>query len=129
MRATFRSAGLSLGVGTALTDRNALSGSTKEMTQAELAEASAPGGERPVAQARAFGAAYHRRLAAPLAVLAFALMAVPLAAMRRGGRAAAIGASVGAVLARSTCCCGPARCWRSAGPSRRRWRCSSATWC
>lgn len=39
VRATFRSAGLSLGVGTALTDRNALSGSTKEMTQAELAAA------------------------------------------------------------------------------------------
>jgi len=98
VRATFRSAGLSLGVGTALTDRNALSGSTKEMTQAELAAASVPGEDRPVAQARAFGAAYHRRLAAPLAVIAFALMAVPLAAMRRGGRAAAVGASIGAVL-------------------------------
>jgi len=98
VRATFLSAGLSLGVGTALTDRNALSGSTKEMTQAELAEAAVPGVERPVAQARAFGAAYHRRLAAPLAVIAFALMAVPLAAMRRGGRAAAVGASIGAVL-------------------------------
>ena len=97
-RATFQTAGLTLGVGTALTDRNALSGSTKEMTQAELAEAARPGEQRSPAQARAFEAAYHRRLAAPLAVLAFALMAVPLAAMRRGGRAAAVGASVGAIL-------------------------------
>jgi lipopolysaccharide export system permease protein len=97
VRATFRTAGLTLGVGTALTDRNALSGSTKEMTQAELA-AAAEGEERTPAQVKAFEAAYHRRLAAPLAVLAFALMAVPLAAMRRGGRAAAIGACVGAVL-------------------------------
>jgi lipopolysaccharide export system permease protein len=98
VRATFRTAGLTLGVGTALSDRNALSGSTKEMTQAELAEAAAEEG-RTLAQRRAFLAAYHRRLAAPLAVLAFALMAVPLAAMRRGGRAVALGASVGAVMA------------------------------
>jgi lipopolysaccharide export system permease protein len=98
VRATFRTAGLTLGVGTALTDRNALSGSTKELTQAELATLAVPTEERPPAQALGYAAAYHRRLAAPLAVLAFALMAVPLAAMRRGGRAAAIGASVGAVL-------------------------------
>jgi lipopolysaccharide export system permease protein len=98
VRATFRTAGLTLGVGTALSDRNALSGSTKEMSQAELAEAAAEEG-RTLAQRRAYLAAYHRRLAAPLAVLAFALMAVPLAAMRRGGRAVALGASVGAVMA------------------------------
>jgi lipopolysaccharide export system permease protein len=99
VRATFRVAGLSLGVGTALTDRNALSGSTKELTQAELATLAVPAGERTSAQALGYEAAYHRRLAAPLAVLAFALLAVPLAAMRRGGRAAAFGASIGAVLA------------------------------
>ncbi len=98
VRATFRAAGLTLGVGTALSDRNALSGSTREMTQAELAAAAVPGEERSPAQAVAFLSAYHRRLAAPLAVLAFALMAVPLAAMRRGGRAASIGASVVALL-------------------------------
>jgi lipopolysaccharide export system permease protein len=99
VRATFRTAGLSLGVGTALTDRNALSGSTKELTQAELAALAVPTEERTRAQALGYEAAYHRRLAAPLAVLAFALLAVPLAAMRRGGRAAAFGASIGAVLA------------------------------
>jgi len=99
VRATFREAGLTLGVGTALTDRNALSGSTKELSQAELATLMVPAEGRTAAQARNYEAAYHRRLAAPLAVLAFALMAVPLAAMRRGGRAAAIGASIGAVLA------------------------------
>ncbi len=98
VRATFRGAGLTLGVGTALSDRNALSGSTKELSQAELASLAVPSEDRPRDQSRAFEAAYHRRLAAPLAVLAFALMAVPLAAMRRGGRAAAIGASLGAVL-------------------------------
>jgi len=99
VRATFRVAGLSLGVGTALTDRNALSGSTKELTQEELATLAVPTEERTPDQARGYLAAYHRRLAAPLAVLAFALLAVPLAAMRRGGRAAAFGASIGAVLA------------------------------
>jgi lipopolysaccharide export system permease protein len=99
VRATFRAAGLTLGVGTALSDRNALSGSTKELTQGELAVLSVPGEERSPDEARGYQAAYHRRLAAPLAVLAFALMAVPLAAMRRGGRAAAIGASIVAVVA------------------------------
>jgi lipopolysaccharide export system permease protein len=98
VRATFRTAGLTLGVGTALTDRNALSGSTKELTQGELARLSVPGVEHPPEQAGAFLAAYHRRLAAARPPLAFALMAVPLAAMRRGGRAAAIGACVVAVL-------------------------------
>lgn len=98
VRATFRSAALTLGVGTALSDRNALSGSTKELTQAELATLSVPTAEWSENEAREYQAAYHRRLAAPLAVLAFALMAVPLAAMRRGGRAAAIGASIVALL-------------------------------
>ena len=98
VRATFRAAGLTLGVGTALSDRNALSGSTREMTQRELAELSRPEGDRSPEEARAFLAAFHRRLAAPLAVLAFALMAVPLAAMRRGGRGAAIGASIAALV-------------------------------
>jgi lipopolysaccharide export system permease protein len=99
VRATFRTAGLTLGVGTALSDRNALSGSTKELTQDELARLAGPSENRPPGEAREYLAAYHRRLAAPLAVLAFALMAVPLAVMRRGGRAVAIGASIGAVLA------------------------------
>ena len=51
VRATFRVAGLTLGVGTALTDRNALSGSTKELTQAELATLAVPAEGRSAAQA------------------------------------------------------------------------------
>jgi lipopolysaccharide export system permease protein len=99
VRAAFRSASITLGVGTALTDRNVLSGSFKELTQAELAALSVPGPDRNEEQARSYASTYHRRIAAPLAILAFALMAVPLAAMRRGGRAAAVGASIGALLA------------------------------
>jgi lipopolysaccharide export system permease protein len=99
LRATFAAASLSLGAGTALTDRNALSGSTKELTQGELGALAEPGPARSAEEARGSAAAYHRRLSAPLAVLAFALLAVPLAAMRRGGRAGTIGASVTAVVA------------------------------
>jgi lipopolysaccharide export system permease protein len=98
VRATFNSAGITLGVGTALNERNALAGSTKELTQGELATLSVPGPDRPPDRARQFEAFFHRRLAAPLVVLAYALLAVPLAAMRRGGRAAAIGASIVVVV-------------------------------
>jgi lipopolysaccharide export system permease protein len=76
-----------------------LAGSTKAMSMAELAERAGPGPGRSEGQRLGYEVAFHRRLAAPLAVLAFALMAVPIAAMRRGGRAAGIGAAVAGVLA------------------------------
>jgi lipopolysaccharide export system permease protein len=97
--AAFRKAEIALGLGTTISDRNVLAGSTKAMTMAELAERAAPGSERTEGQRLAYLVAYHRRLASPLAVLAFALMAVPIAAMRKGGRAAGLGATVAGVLA------------------------------
>jgi lipopolysaccharide export system permease protein len=99
LRAGFGRAELSLGLGTALTDRNVLSGSTRSLTMAELEARARPGAGRDPGQAMAAAVAYHRRIASPLAVLGFALIAVPVAAMRRGGRAAGIGATVGGVLA------------------------------
>jgi len=99
LRATFERATVSLGLGTAISDRNVLSGSNRELTAGQLLDASRPGSGGTERQRRAALIAYHRRLAAPLVVLAFALLAVPVAALRRGGRAAAVGATVGGALA------------------------------
>lgn len=99
LHAAFRRAGITLGLGTAITDKNVLSGSTKTMTMEELEERTLPAPGRSQAQRLAAEVALQRRLASPLAVIAFALMAVPIAAMRRGGRAAGIFATVGGVLA------------------------------
>jgi lipopolysaccharide export system permease protein len=99
LHAGFRRAGISLGLGTAITDKNVLSGSTKALTLEELEERARPGPGRTEVQRLAAELALQRRFASPLVVIAFALMAVPIAAMRRGGRAAGIGAAVGGVLA------------------------------
>lgn len=99
LHATFRRAGIALGLGTAITDKNVLSGSSKAMTYEELSERARPAPGRPEKDRLAAEVALQRRLASPLAVIAFALMAVPVAAMRRGGRAAGIGATVAGVLA------------------------------
>ena len=99
LRAAFQRASLGLGLGTTLADRNVLAGSTKQLTTAELAERSTVGPGRTERDALAYRVALHRRFSAPLAVLGFALMAVPIAAKRRGGRAAGVGAAVAGVLA------------------------------
>ncbi len=99
LHATFRRAGIALGLGTAITDKNVLAGSSKAMTYEELSERARPAPGRPEKDRLAAEIALQRRLASPLAVIAFALMAVPVAAMRRGGRAAGIGATVAGVLA------------------------------
>ncbi len=99
LHATFRRAGIALGLGTAITDKNVLSGSTKAMSYQELSERARPAPGRSERDRLAAEIALQRRLAAPLAVIAFALMAVPVAAMRRGGRAAGVGATVAGVLA------------------------------
>ncbi len=98
LRATFRRAVVTLGLGTALSDRNDFANSRLELSQAELAARAVVGPGRSAAEALPWDVAYHRRLASPLSVIGFALMAVPIAALRRGGRAAGVGAAVGAVL-------------------------------
>jgi lipopolysaccharide export system permease protein len=98
--AQFRRASLVIGLGTALTDRNALASSVREMTapamRARIRQAQARG---DAAEARRFEGYFHRRLAQPLAVIPFALLALPLGASRRVGRAFAVGATLLAVVA------------------------------
>jgi lipopolysaccharide export system permease protein len=97
--ADFGHAELVIGLGTALTDRNPYARSAKEMTTAafeeRIAEARAKGDLR---EAWRFEGYKHRRLAQPLAIVPFALLAVPLGASRRVGRAFAMAATVGAVI-------------------------------
>ena len=99
LHAGFQRATLGLGLGTTLSDRNVLAGSTKAMTLEELQERARPAPGRSEEARRFAEVAVQRRIASPLAVLGFALMAVPIAAMRRGGRAAGVGAAVAGVLA------------------------------
>lgn len=98
--AEFRRAELVIGLGTALTDRNALARNVREMNatamKARIREARAKG---DAAEARRFEGYLHRRLAQPLAIIPFALLAVPLGAARRLGRGFAVGATLLAVVA------------------------------
>ncbi len=98
--ADFRHAEVVIGLGTALTDRNIFSRSAREMTMAGFdARIEAERARGDQAQARRFEGFKHRRLAQPLAILPFALLAVPLGASRRVGRAFAMTATVAAVIA------------------------------
>ncbi len=98
--AQFRHAELVIGLGTALTDRNALARTAKEMDvaamRARIAAELARGDAR---QARKFEGYLHRRIAQPLAIIPFALLAVPLGASRRIGRGFALAATLLAVVA------------------------------
>jgi lipopolysaccharide export system permease protein len=90
--ARFGTAQVVVGLGTALTDRNALSRSSRELDTAGLrqrvAEARARGDAEDVRRWQGF---LQRKISAPLVVLAFAILAVPLGASRRGGRAFGVG--------------------------------------
>ena len=95
--ATFRRATLTIGLGSALTDRGNV-GVANALTLAEAMERARPAPGRRPEDLRRAAAALQRRIAAPLAVIPFALLAVPLGASRRGGRAFAVGATLFAVL-------------------------------
>lgn len=98
--AEFDRASVVIGLGTALSDRNALARSVREMTassmKARIREARARG---DVEEVWRFEGYLHRRLAQPLALIPFALLAVPLGASRRVGRAFAVTATLLAVVA------------------------------
>lgn len=98
--ADFRHAEVVIGLGTALTDRNSLARSAKEMTmEAFDARIAAERARGNLPEAWKFEGYKHRRLAQPLAILPFALLSVPLGASRRVGRAFAMSATVLAVIA------------------------------
>jgi lipopolysaccharide export system permease protein len=96
--AEFRRAELVLGLGTALTDRRALvKGHVGGLE--DLSDRAREARERgDLAQARRAEGMLHRRIASPLAVIPFALLAVPLGASRRAGRAFGVGATFLAVV-------------------------------
>jgi lipopolysaccharide export system permease protein len=92
--AAFGKAEILVGLGTALSDRNVLARSSREATVSDLrARAAAARQKGDVKEARRQEGYLHRRLSAPLVVVAFALLGVPLGAERRGGRAFGMGAT------------------------------------
>jgi lipopolysaccharide export system permease protein len=95
--AAFGRATLSLGLGTALSDRSGGRASA-EVPLDEALERARPAPGRPPEEVRRAAAGLNRRIAAPLAVLPFALLAVALGASRRAGRAFGVGATILAVV-------------------------------
>jgi len=95
--AVYRGAAITLGVGQTLSERNRLVGSPFELTFGQIVAAARKAKEP--AEARRLWAFLHRRIAGPLAILAFAVVAVPIAAARRGGRAFGYTATLVAVVA------------------------------
>jgi len=95
--ARYDGAAITLGIGRTLNERNRLVGSPFELDAREIVRRarSAPSPEG----ARRWWAFLHRRIAGPLSIVAFALLAVPLAASRRGGRAFGYAATLLAVVA------------------------------
>jgi lipopolysaccharide export system permease protein len=98
--ALFERASVVIGLGTALTDRNALARSVKEMPASAMEERIRAARARGDAEeARRFEGYLHRKIAQPLALIPFALLALPLGASRRVGRAFAVTATLLAVVA------------------------------
>jgi lipopolysaccharide export system permease protein len=91
--ADFGKGDLVLGLGTALSDRSTLVRGGRDDVEGVLARAREARAQGDDATARRLMAGLHRRLAAALAVIPFALLALPLGAARRGGRAFGIGAT------------------------------------
>jgi lipopolysaccharide export system permease protein len=92
--AAFGRAEVMIGLGTTLKDRSSLARSSVEFRledlRARIADAEQRGDRK---EALRFEGFLHRRISSPLVVLAFAILAVPLGATRRGGRAFGIGAT------------------------------------
>ncbi len=93
----FAEATVAVGLGSTLGEKNRLGGSAFELTAGEIA-AQAHGARGPE-EARWWRSFLFRRLAGPVGSLAFALLCVPIAAARRGGRAFGYGATLLAVVA------------------------------
>jgi lipopolysaccharide export system permease protein len=78
-----------IGAGKSVSERNRLGGSRFELTPHEIRERAV---ERELVgdrlEARKWRSFLHRKIAGPIAIIAFGLLAAPIAAARRGGRAA-----------------------------------------
>ncbi|WP_242394723.1 LptF/LptG family permease [Anaeromyxobacter oryzisoli] len=98
--AEFSGARMLIGLGTALTDRNGVSRSSREQTigdyQRLAAEARAQGKELEAHRWEGF---LQRKFSAALVLIPFAFIAVPLGANRRGGRAFGVGATFLVIVA------------------------------
>jgi lipopolysaccharide export system permease protein len=98
--AEFRRATITLGVAQALKQQNRIGGALFELAPGEIVRraraAQAAGDREGTLRWETF---LHRRVAAPLSILAFALVAVPVAATRRGGRAFGYTATLLSVVA------------------------------
>ncbi len=95
--ANYRRSTITLGVGQTLSDRNRLVGSPFELRPRDIVALAR--GARDEGEARRWWTFLHRRIAGPLAILAFGLLSVPIAAYRRGGRAFGYVATLVAVVA------------------------------
>jgi lipopolysaccharide export system permease protein len=83
--ARYAAATLTLGMGQALSDRNRLVGSPFELTPEAIVERAREATD--AADVRRWRTFLHRRIAGPVASVAFGFLAVPIGALRRGGRA------------------------------------------
>lgn len=97
--ATFRQGSLAVGLGQMLGERNRYADARYEMQPEEVWALAQQARERSPERARELTTSFYRRLAKPLAILAFALLAVPVATLRRAGRAFGYGATMLAVVA------------------------------
>lgn len=98
--ARYRVATVTLGVAQTLREQNRIGGALFELTVGQIAgraRAAAAAGDRQ--GERRWWTFLHRRIAAPLSILSFALVAVPVAATRRGGRAFGYAATILSVVA------------------------------
>ena len=94
--ARYEHATITLGIGQTLSERNRLVGSPFELGPKDIVRRARAA--RDGDGARRWWTFLHRRIAGPLAILAFGLLAAPLAASRRGGRAFALAATLVAVV-------------------------------
>ncbi len=97
--AQFARATITLGVGQTLSERNRLMGSPFEMRPRDIVARARAEAARDPESARRWWTFLHRRIAGPLAILAFSILAVPIAASRRGGRAFGYAVTLVAVVA------------------------------
>jgi lipopolysaccharide export system permease protein len=100
VRGAYDRAEVTLGAGRSVSERNKLGNWRFELGPEEIVARAAErerAGDLP--DARRWRSFLHRKIAGPLAILAFALLAAPIAAARKGGRAAGYALTLFAVVA------------------------------